>query len=177
MFGLLNLWCTFVDLDADWVAQVEFELISDKELRAALREGGPPADWRTCSAWFAPLLLHSLRNGATALHLLRDRRELCLRQLVWGSRTVPEDEREWYELLPMPRPLMDRGIRAVRLIACMMPWSRKGWIHYRFQGKRSKARCVQEAPDDLVIYFSADRPALHRLTDTFGVPTGRTGSQ
>jgi hypothetical protein len=67
---------------------------------------------------------------------------------------------------------MDRGIRAVRLIACMMPWSRKGWIHYRFQGKRSKARCVQESPDDLVIYFGADRPALRRLPATGEDPNG-----
>jgi hypothetical protein len=54
----------------------------------------------------------------------------------------------------------------------MMLWSKKGWIRYRYGGKWGKALCVQESPDDLVIYFGADRPALRRLPATGEDPNG-----
>jgi hypothetical protein len=172
MFGLSRLWRYGLDLDADWVAQIEFDLVSDEELRAQWRESSSAPDWRMCLAWIASLLFQSLRNRATVVHLLRDRAVPCLRQLAWGPGTVPECEREWYELAPLRPEFMDSSFRAVRLIACMMLWSKKGWIRYRYGGKWGKALCVQESPDDLVIYFGADRPALRRLPATGEDPNG-----
>ncbi len=172
MFRLLKLLSHRLDLDEEWVASQEFQKIMPGNLQSFGRHLDQQTDEYTYLAWIAPVLWHSLNSGATAFHLLRDHQDNCLRQLIW----VPYDEQgewtqfkeqmdpyEWSELVPMNWTRIDTGIKVVRMIATMMPWSKRGVIHYRYKGKWARARCVQESKDDLVIYFAEDRPAIRHL--------------
>jgi len=163
MFGSLQLLSHELDLDAPWVAEQKFELATDEELESSDSLLWQEPDWRTCLAWFAPLVKQSLDSGATVLHLLRDRKEKCLRQLMYVPSTEQRDGYEWAEFVPMLWPLSNAAFRSVRRIASIVLWSKRGTIYYRYGGKRAKARYVQESTDDLVIYFTADRPAIRRL--------------
>lgn len=157
MFGVFQLLGRPVDLDVSWVSQVHFEVMSPDEDK-------PEPTWDSCFLWFAALFRFTLESGATVVWLRHEREADAesLFQAVFVPRDGNSQGGEWLELVPMH--WSSRGMRAVRMIALMMPWSKRGKIRYRYKGKWAKARCIEESPDDLVVYCTADRPALRRLT-------------
>ena len=163
MFGSLQLLNQAMDLDAPWVNEVQFELAMPNESESVVEDEGAPS-WDRCLVWFTALLRFTLESRGTVVRLRRDREGECLCQFVFVPPDRNDKDGEWLECVPMPWSPRDSGMRAVRMIAFMMPWSKRGTIRYRYKGKWAKARCVQESPDDLAIYFASDRPILRRLT-------------
>lgn len=151
-----------LNLDSPWVAEQEFETLSDEELEP-LPECEREPTWQCCLAWFMPFVKCALDAKAKALHLRSDHQDNCLLQFIYAPKPGHDRHYEWFELLTMPWPLLSAGSKTVRRLAWMMPWSKRGIIRYRYNGKRAKAYCVQESVDDLVIYFAEDRPAIRQL--------------
>lgn len=165
MLSDLNLLSWDLDLDGQWVTEQEFDRIPGELFRNWESGRSRKLDWRTFLAWFSPLMRATVESQATALHLLADHEAACLRQLVFVPLDRAGAQHVWKELIPMPRMMLHDGMRLVRLVAFMMPWGRRGTIRYLYQGTWRKATCVQESPDDLVIYLGPNRPTTRRLTD------------
>lgn len=169
MLGTLRLLRHKLDLDAPWVSQQEFDRVPDGELDAVGPSSCGEADWRTCLAWFAPLMKHGLDSRAKAFHLVRDSAAHCLRELILAPSGGGQAGDEWLELVPAPWALADAGLRAIQLMAFVPPWRREGKLWYRYAGEWSYATCVRVSPDELAIYVTRGRPALKRLPQAVAV--------
>jgi hypothetical protein len=156
---LLNLLGESLDLDADWVRRTEFIPIADGDFHALPEvEEEPSAD--QVRAWFAALLKFAVDAEATAIRLSPDRSAMHLRQWVHMRSGAPGEEPRWVELVPMPWSRRSAGIRGVRFMACMILGRRSGSIDFKHHGVDRKATCVQESPDDLLVYLRCRSPAL-----------------
>lgn len=158
MLQQLPLLGRTLDLDAAWVDALQFEMISDEELKASPESEREPG-WQSCLAWISGLVKAALDSGATALHVFRDREDGCQRQLMLVPNAAVPGKYEWLEFVPMPWSARNAAIRAVRTIALMWPWRQQGVIRYRYRGKHARARCVRESADSLMIYLAVGRPA------------------
>ncbi|HNQ21795.1 MAG TPA: hypothetical protein PKK06_01745 [Phycisphaerae bacterium] len=162
MLEYLRLWKSEVDLDAAWVREQEFEWDTAADDPDVDETRPVKLEPQVFLAFLAPYVRFALESGATGYHVMWDRQDESMRVLIRVLDAEGSGRPGWTELVP-PAPCVHRAItRGIRALAGMLPGAKRGVFRYVYQGTRRRAACVQDTPDDLVIYFTDDRPPLRR---------------
>jgi hypothetical protein len=103
-----------------------------------------------------------------------DRINMIEGQFVQPDPTNPAYERIWYEMIPPPAYIATRLFDRIRWYARLVPGMVEGTLSIRVDGRNVRATVVAPRPDDIRVFFGAERPPirpkLKRHFDEVGLP-------
>jgi len=156
MLTIVKLFGRDVDLDGSWIDTIQLQ-VDDCEQDANKTATAHPR-WQSYLAWFSVLMRQALELRASTIYLRRGRDGGHFSQFLYVPGEESETGARWIELLPMT--WTPGAVRAVRALASMLPWSKRGVIRYVYRGERREAKCAVLKPAEIEVYFNQERPEL-----------------
>lgn len=115
--------------------------------------------------WISVFLRWAKKYRARTVHLLRDHQDGVIRQLIHYE--AEENKLKWYEALPVPWDWANKAFDDLSDKLEVADNGVQSSLVYTWNSNRGVISCALKSQNDLVFYFTNDRPRIPRLNEPF----------